>query len=82
MGEKKPGKLTREQAFSPTGCGGGTEKACFALAGHRGTEECSLVTSPKAAAWAGLQLGWRANIDETDQKAWCPLGVLKDSKQS
>ena len=77
----KEGILTNEQAFSPTGCGGGTKKACFALTAGPGGLQCSMITNKDVATVAGIQLGWRVNVDETDNKAWCPLGVLDNSKQ-
>jgi hypothetical protein len=77
----KEGLLTNEQAFNPTGCGGGTEKACFALSAGPGGMQCLLITNPNIANIAGIKLGWRVNVDEEDNKAWCPLGVLNISKQ-
>lgn len=77
---KEHGQLTNEQAMSSKGCGVGTEKACFALTAGAEGFECSMITNPQVAQMAGISLGWRVNIDEKDQKAWCPLGVLKNSK--
>lgn len=68
-------------------CGIGTENACFALTAGSEGMECSGVGAQqgdenKAAIFytAGKRLKWRVNVDETDQKAWCPKGVLNNSK--
>ena len=79
------GNIPRDQAMSVTGCGVGTPKACFSLTmGHEshGEYQCALIVASAIAQVAGIKLGWRVNVDPTDQKAWCPLGVLKNSKQA
>lgn len=80
-----PGLLSEEQAFSSQGCGAGTENACFALtmgSENPGQMLCAMVANPGVASMAGIQLGWRVNVDPTDSKAWCPLGILNNSKSS
>lgn len=74
------GHLVPEQAQSPKGCGAGTKDACFSLTVGEEGFECSLVTDQEVANLAGIQLGWRVNVDPSDEKAWCPLGVLDNSK--
>lgn len=74
------GKLTQEQVHNPKGCGAGTPNACFALTMGPGGMQCALLTNPGLAQMAGIQLDWRVNVDESDNKAWCPLGVLNNSK--
>jgi hypothetical protein len=77
---KEDGRLTYEQAMSPKGCGVGTKNACFALTMGKEGFVCSMIAEPNLAEMAGITLGWRVNIDEKDSKAWCPLGVLDNSK--
>ena len=79
--ERKKGLLTQKQATGPKGCGAGTENACFALTEGPGGLQCSMITNPPLASVAGIQLGWRVNIDESDKKAWCPFEVLNNSKK-
>lgn len=74
--------VPKEEAFSPQGCGGGTENACFALSlNGNGAMECMLVSEPQVAEMAGIRMGWRLNTDPSDGKPWCPTGVLEDSKK-
>lgn len=68
-------------------CGIGTKNACFALSLRPEGMECLMVKTQQGdnraqqlMSMAGIQLGWRVNVDETDQKAWCPKGVLNNSK--
>ena len=82
MSNERKGRLTDEQAFSPQGCGAGTENACFPLTTGPDGFECLLVTNPQVAGTIGITRKWRVNVDESDQKAWCPLGVLDNSKTS
>ena len=77
---KEDGLLTEAQATSPKGCGAGTANACFALTRGRNGFECSLISQPTIAQFTGIRLGWRVNKDENDNKAWCPLEVLDNSK--
>jgi len=72
--------LFQKQAISEKGCGVGIEKACFALTRAAEGYVCGLVDAPKVAGMAGMGLGWRVNEDESDGKAWCPLGILGNSK--
>lgn len=75
--------LTKAQAESPQGCASGTPKACFALtAGGIEGYDCLMQQNPAAACMAGIQTGWRVNIDPSDGKAWCPLLVLENSKSA
>lgn len=78
---KEDGLLTDEQAINPKGCGAGTGYACFALTRGGSGFECSMISQPTIAQFAGIRLGWRVNVDPTDNKAWCPLEVLNNSKQ-
>jgi hypothetical protein len=81
MSAEKSPIIPREEALSPEGCGAGTENACFALSQNGdGEMECLLISNPQAANMAGIKLGWRLNIDPSDEKPWCPTGVLEDSK--
>ncbi|OGM20655.1 hypothetical protein A2714_05730 [Candidatus Woesebacteria bacterium RIFCSPHIGHO2_01_FULL_38_9] len=80
--DRKPGILTDAEARSPQGCGAGTENACFALTMGQEGFACSLITNKQLAQHAGFRLGWRVNVDPTDEKAWCPLGVLNNSKKA
>ena len=72
--------LTPKQAMNPKGCGAGTDNSCFSLTTSERGFECSMITNPRIANIAGIRLGWRINVDESDQQAWCPLGVLGNSK--
>lgn len=82
MSAEKSSVIPRDEAFSPQGCGAGTENACFALKlNGDGEMECMFMSDPDVAEMAGIRLGWRLNIDPSDQKPWCPKGVLEDSKQ-
>lgn len=86
---KVPGNaVLRDREVGHPGCGAGTENACFALT--RGGEgwfclgkvaETGDVEAIEMFQMVGIQLGWRVNIDETDRLAWCPLGVLNNSKR-
>lgn len=78
--EQKDAKLTFEEAGDP-GCGMGTEKACFALVLAVDELQCSKISSPGVAQAVGIKLGWRVNTDPADGKAWCPKGVLDNSKK-
>ena len=73
------GALTDAQMGDP-GCGRGTENACFALIMGPDGFVCGLLANPAIANMAGIRLGWRVNVDPTDEKAWCPLEVLDNSK--
>ncbi len=77
---KEDGLLSTEQVFSCRGCGIGTRNACFAIARAPEGFVCLMINNPDLASQVGIALGWRVNVDETDNKAWCPLGVLKNSK--
>lgn len=79
---KKNPLLKAEEVGNP-GCGAGTPNACFALALGPMGFECSMISNPLVAYRAGIQLGWRVNVDRKDKKrrAWCPKGVLKNSKK-
>ena len=77
---KENGLLTNEQVMNPKGCGAGTENACFALTSGPNGFECMRITKPDISGFVGISLGWRVNLDEVDGKAWCPLGVLNNSK--
>jgi len=77
---EKPSTLSQEEAMSPQGCGAGTENACFALARSGEGFDCSLMSNPEIAGIFGIKLGWRVNKDPSDNKAWCPKGVLEESK--
>ena len=46
----------------------------------RGGLQCALISNPAVAQTAGIRLGWRVNVDTADGKAWCPKGVLDNSK--
>lgn len=77
------GKLTRDEARSPVGCGGGGPQACYALT--RSTKQpgqylCSLVAAPPIARARGVRLNWQTNKDPEDGRSWCPLGRLENSK--
>ncbi len=68
-------------------CGIGTENACFALSLGSEGMECLMVKSQQGddrasqlINMAGIRLGWRVNVDQTDELAWCPKGVLNNSK--
>lgn len=76
------GVLTDEQATNPHGCGAGTPNACHALVKNSlfGPYRCAWLANTDVANMAGIQLSWRVNVDPEDNKAWCPLGVLKNSK--
>lgn len=79
------GLIPRAQAMSATGCGAGTPEACFSLTvgpESQGEFQCALIVAPAIAQMAGIQLGWRVNVDKADGKAWCPLAVLNNSKQA
>lgn len=80
MVETANAKLTMEEARNQQGCGMGTESACFSLVMGPGGLQCGLLANPQVAQMAGIRLGWRVNVDEADQKAWCPKGVLNNSK--
>ena len=71
--------LTEEEQGNP-GCGKGTPNACFALTLGKSGMQCSMISKPSLAQMAGIQLGWRVNVDPTDNLAWCPKGVLRNSK--
>jgi hypothetical protein len=75
----RAGILSEQQVGHP-GCGRGTPNACFALSFGPDGWECLLVTKPQMAGMVGIGLGWRVNVDPNDRKAWCPLGVLNNSK--
>ncbi len=77
---KESGLLTYKQVLNPKGCGAGTENACFAITSGIKGFECMLITCPQMAQLAGISLGWRVNVDQQDNKVWCPLGVLDNSK--
>lgn len=80
-----PGHIPKDQAYSKTGCGAGTPNACFSLTvgpESRGEFQCALIVAQAVAGMAGINLGWRVNEDEADGKAWCPLGVLGNSKKA
>ena len=80
MAEQLDYLLTNDEFLSPQGCGAGTENACYALAlGPEGTE-CMIASQSPALDMAGIRLGWRMNIDPTDQRPWCPKGLLPVSK--
>jgi hypothetical protein len=83
MPGEKPSIIASADALSPQGCGAGTENACFALTLSGGGQmECALMMPDKSLAnEAGIRLGWRLNIDPSDDRVWCPKGVLEDSKQ-
>lgn len=72
--------LTEEETGHP-GCGSGTPNACFALTLSPGGFQCSMLSNPDIATYAGIQLGWRVNIDPNDGLTWCPKGVLDHSKK-
>ena len=76
---KVEGALTEAQMGNP-GCGFGTENACFALIAGPDGIVCGLLANPSIAQMAGMRLGWRVNVDPTDDQAWCPLEVLDNSK--
>ena len=80
MIEQKSASLTELEAGNP-GCGMGTENACYALAMGPGGLQCALISNPGVARMAGITLGWRVNVDPMDHKAWCPKGVLDNSKK-
>lgn len=81
MKVNEQGLLTEKQAFSPKGCCAGTANACFALImGHKGMQ-CGLISNQNVNQMTGITLGWRVNVDESDGKAWYPLGVLGNSKK-
>ncbi len=79
MKESENAILTQQQAGNQ-GCGMGTENACFALTMGPGGLQCALISNPDVAQMAGIRLGWRVNVDTADGKAWCPKGVLNNSK--
>ena len=72
--------LTQEEAGHP-GCGVGTKNACFAVVVSPDGMECSMISRQAIAQTMGLRTGWRVNIDASDGKAWCPKGVLDNSKK-
>lgn len=69
-----------DQEMGHLGCGSGTANACFALTFGPGGMQCASLSQPEVAQMAGIQLGWRVNVD-SDKKAWCPKGVLRNSKK-
>ncbi|MCL5431891.1 MAG: hypothetical protein M1484_02190 [Patescibacteria group bacterium] len=77
---KEEGLLTEKEVRHP-GCGMGTENACFALSRNVDGWVCLLLANPNMAQMAGIKLGWRVNVDSIDEKAWCPKGVLDNSKK-
>lgn len=79
--EKLKAGLTQEEAGNQ-GCGMGTENACFALTMGPDGLSCALISNPQVAQMAGIRLGWRVNVDSADGKAWCPKGVLDNSKSA
>jgi hypothetical protein len=71
----------QKSAVDANGCGYGTENACYALImSSKGYFLCAIVEDPCYAQKAGILLDFRLNIDESDKKVWCPLGVLGNSK--
>lgn len=74
--------LLSEEEMGVKGCGRGTENACFALTMGPGGFQCGLLSNPELASFAGIRLGWRVNVDASDGKAWCPKGVLGNSKKT
>lgn len=68
-------------------CGIGTKNACFALSLGLKRMGCLMVKTQQGDNQAqqlmniaGMRLGWRVNVDPADGKAWCPKGVLNNSK--
>jgi hypothetical protein len=74
------GKLTEKQAMSPTGCGGSLHIHCYALILGSEGFRCGVIADPSAALDVGYALGWQINIDTADDRPWCPLGIIGDSK--
>lgn len=81
--------LTDSEVGNP-GCGVGTDTPCFALTqgGKEASWQCmGVLIQQDPAEWAymfnmtGIQLGWRANVDQSDDLAWCAKGVLGNSKK-
>lgn len=67
--------------IGPGGCGVGTRNACFALVAESAGMQCSMISAENMALTLGKRLGWRVNRDPKDGKAWCPKGVLANSKR-
>ncbi len=78
--EQQDASLTMEEAGHP-GCGMGTPNACFALTMDPGGMQCARISNPTVAQRAGIELDWRVNVDPEDGLAWCPKGVLNNSKK-
>lgn len=77
--ERKNSLLTEEEAGDP-GCGAGTSSACYALKSRPIGWECTKISDPDLAQIRGRIHFWKVNTDPADGKAWCPKGVLKNSK--
>ncbi|MCA9346303.1 hypothetical protein KC960_02330 [Candidatus Saccharibacteria bacterium] len=74
--------LTFEEAISATGCGAGSENACYALTTGESGFSCMALNQDPAIDMAGILLSWRMNIDPVDKKPWCPRGIIPGSKQA
>ena len=68
-------------------CGYGTKNACFALFEvQKGMKCLGIIAEQGDEIWQeildiiGGEIAWRQNIDEADQKSWCPKGYLNHSK--
>lgn len=72
--------LTEQERGNP-GCGCGTPGACYAVTMGPGGFQCATLSNPAIANVAGIRLGWRVNLDMNDLKAWCPKGILANSKK-
>jgi len=73
-------KIENTDIGDGTGCGKGTEHACFGLTlGSSGRFECAVAVRPDIALCAAAVLGGRLNVDEKGQVV-CPLGLENNAQ--
>jgi len=81
MAETDKNYVLQQNETGNPGCGAGTGKACFALGRTGEGWVCLLMSDQSIAQLVGMRLEWRVNLDEADDKVWCPKGVLDNSKK-